>query len=302
MTDTPITILLVEDSDGDAHLIEALLDEAAGSAFRVEHADRLAAGLAHLRAGGIAAVLLDLSLPDSQGLDTFLQIYSCAPDIPVVILTGLDDDARGETASRAGAQDYLVKGEVTGRKLARALRNAIERHQLFVALRDQALIDPLTRLSNRRGFCALAEQQLCLAARTQQPCLLFFLDVDDLKPINDAHGHLAGDRALQEVADLLRSSFRTSDVLGRLGGDEFAALASETGADAAPTLVARLRQNLAERPRRPRPHALSFSLGMAAYDPQHPASLDDLLTEADARMYAAKAARRGDLPGGMADL
>ena len=127
----PLTVLLVEDNPGDARLIALMLAEVAAVTVRLERAERLAAALARLGAGGaaLAAILLDLSLPDSQGLDTFTRIRGAAPDIPIVVLSGLADETLAMRAVHDGAQDYLVKGQVDGGTLLRALRYAIERQR-----------------------------------------------------------------------------------------------------------------------------------------------------------------------------
>ncbi|MCX6028331.1 MAG: PAS domain S-box protein [Chloroflexi bacterium] len=139
MAYSPLTILLIEDNPGDARLIREMLAEATAPdqapSFRLIHADRLAAGLTLLAQGTARAVLLDLSLPDSQGLDTFLRVRAAAPEMPVVVLTGLGDEATALKAIQTGAQDYLVKGQVDGNVLGQAVRYAIERQGLSRALR-----------------------------------------------------------------------------------------------------------------------------------------------------------------------
>ncbi len=300
MSYQPIRILIVEDNPGDARLIREHLSGARvtgtlAPAFQWVVADRLAAGLARLAEGGIDVVLLDLSLPDSQGLDTFVKAQAQAPDAPMVVLTGLDDEAVALQAMQAGAQDYLVKGRMDGSLLSRAVRYAVERHRLRAELRALSLTDPLTDLYNRRGFYALAEQQLRMAGRTGRGLLLFFADMDGLKRINDTAGHMEGDRALQAVAEVLRRTFRVSDIVARLGGDEFAVLAIDAPENAAEMLTARLRESLnLHNAHSGLPDPLSLSLGLARFDPDRPCSLDDLVARADARMYAHK--RRGRVP------
>jgi signal transduction histidine kinase len=128
MEDKPVRVLLVEDNPGDARLLQFTLAEAGRDDFELEHVDRLSAGLERLASGGIELVLLDLSLPDSHGLDTFSAIQAQAPQVPVVVLSGLDDREVAVTAVRMGAQDYLVKGKVDADLLVRAIRYAGERH------------------------------------------------------------------------------------------------------------------------------------------------------------------------------
>ena len=122
----PIHVLLVEDNPADARLVRERLSEDGGR-FRVECVDRLAAGGTRLEAGGVDVVLLDLGLPDSQGLPTFQHMHARGPGVPVVVLSGADDEKLALAAVEAGAQDYLVKDAVSGPLLTRALRYAIER-------------------------------------------------------------------------------------------------------------------------------------------------------------------------------
>ncbi|HEY6443756.1 MAG TPA: ATP-binding protein [Candidatus Acidoferrales bacterium] len=129
MSDERLKVLLVEDNAGDARLIQESLSEAKGDPFEVEIADRLSAALARLGKGGIDAVLLDLALPDSQGLATFDAIKGKAPTIPVIVLTGLGDEALALKMVKKGAQDYVAKMEVSGGILPRAIRYAVERER-----------------------------------------------------------------------------------------------------------------------------------------------------------------------------
>jgi PAS domain S-box-containing protein len=131
-----IRVLLIEDDPEDAQLLRDMLAEARGTRFDVKWADRLLAGLEHLAEGEIDVLLLDLSLPDSVGLDTVLTVHSQASGVPIVVLTGLDDEALAMKAVRKGAQDYLVKGQVDSNLLVRSMRYAIERKRAEEALRE----------------------------------------------------------------------------------------------------------------------------------------------------------------------
>jgi two-component system, cell cycle response regulator len=289
MPEERISVLMVEDNPGDVRLIQEMLAESNENGFLVEPVNQLSAGLERLTESGIQVVLLDLSLPDSQGLDTFTQVHAYAPDIPVIILTGLDDETLGQIAVREGAQDYLVKIQITSPILARAIRFAIERQRLVVELHTKSLVDPLTNLYNRRAFFALADRQIRIADRNQRGLLTLFIDVDNFKRINDSLGHQVGDKVLQDVANVLRDTFRHSDILARMGGDEFAILAIELDKKDSTAVTRRLRQNLKNRMGQlPGLSQLSVSIGLARYDPTQPCSVDELLGQADARMYAEK--------------
>lgn len=137
MTDQPIQVLLVEDNPADARLIGEMLKDV-GSEWRVRLrlAECLAAALEELGDGFVAAVLLDLSLPDSEGLATLDRVRERAPQLPIIVLTGLDDESLGATAVRRGAQDYLVKGMIDGQVLVRSILYAIERTRIEAALAE----------------------------------------------------------------------------------------------------------------------------------------------------------------------
>ncbi|HEX7588095.1 MAG TPA: diguanylate cyclase, partial [Anaerolineae bacterium] len=289
MAEQPIQVLMIEDSRVAAALIRRLLQEVNAVSFNITHVERLTEGLEHLAAKAVDVVLLDLTLPDSSGLDTLKRVRDHAPEMPIVVLTGFEDETLAVQAVQAGAQDYLVKGQVDAHLLMRALRYAIERQRLQAELGALSLRDSLTGLVNRRGFMTLAEQALKMAHRTQRGMFLLFGDLDGLKSINDTLGHAKGDAALGETAAILKESFRESDILARLGGDEFAVLAVESAEDSAGILSTRLRKNLAAHNAcANRPFHLSLSVGITRYDPAAPCSIDNLMAGADKLMYEQK--------------
>lgn len=130
MLEQDINVLLVEDNAGDARLIQEMLAETKGSLFRLTRAERLSAAIDALNQGGINIILLDLMLPDSEGIETFRKVHAGFSDIPVVVLSGLDDEALAVEAVREGAQDYLAKDQVNAKMLSRAIRYAIERYRV----------------------------------------------------------------------------------------------------------------------------------------------------------------------------
>jgi PAS domain S-box-containing protein len=137
METKPIKVLLIEDNPGDARLMREILSEERNTEFDLMWVDRLAAGLDALAVGGIDIVLLDLTLPDSSGLDTFVRTHAIAPHVPIVVLSGLNDEEMAVRAVREGAQDYLVKGQVDTKLLVRAMQYAIERKRAGEDLRIQ---------------------------------------------------------------------------------------------------------------------------------------------------------------------
>lgn len=136
MRDKPIKILLIEDNPGDARLIREMLQERNSAQYDLEWVDLLDKGLKRLATKGIDLVLLDLGLPDSQGLFTFFKVNSLEKRVPIIVLTGLEDEILGINAVRKGAQDYIVKTQVDGRVVVRSIRYAIERKKSEEALRE----------------------------------------------------------------------------------------------------------------------------------------------------------------------
>jgi len=175
--------------------------------------------------------------------------------------------------------------------LMRAVRCAAKQYMLQAELGSLALTDELTGLYNRRGFMAVAERQLKLGRRSGRGMLLFVLDVDRLKHINDSFGHSEGDRALKRTADVLEETFRDSDVVARLGGDEFAVLAIEASGHSEATIKTRLFECLKSISAEQSIYEISLSLGVARFDPSNRTSIGELMVKADQAMYEQKRRR-----------
>ena len=288
-----IHILLIEDNPGDARLLMDSLREFGNTHFVLKWEDRLGKGLEHLRREVVDAVLLDLNLPDSHGLHTLAKIQQQDPNIPVVILTGLDDEELAVKAVQSGAQDYLIKGQVDELLLSRSLRYSIERHRTQSALRDLSLKDSLTGLYNRRGFLALAEQQVNAAQRTGSRVSLIFADIDSLKNINDHYGHTEGDGVLRQVATLLKKTFRKSDIVARLGGDEFVVLLTDVSDKVTQRLIRRLRETLeAYNHEAGNAYRVALSFGAVTHPSEEGPDLSMLMSRADTLMYREKKDRQ----------
>jgi diguanylate cyclase (GGDEF)-like protein len=173
---------------------------------------------------------------------------------------------------------------------------ALENARLYADIQRQAIMDELTGLYNRRGFFTLVEQQIRVLARMKKTALLIFVDIDEMKRINDTYGHQAGDQALVDSAAILKKTFRESDIVARMGGDEFAIFAIESS-DANPESVERLERNIrAFNMITQRPFKLSLSLGTMNWSPDSTINLDELLGRADKSMYEHKLAKKGLTP------
>jgi len=131
-----VRILIVEDNPADADFIHELLPETGPTRFEFETVTRLSEALMRLEGAGTDLVLLDLGLPDSQGLETFHKLRTARPEVPVIVLSGTHDQELAVEAVRDGAQDYLVKGQISGSLLVRAARYALERERLLAELRE----------------------------------------------------------------------------------------------------------------------------------------------------------------------
>jgi diguanylate cyclase (GGDEF)-like protein/PAS domain S-box-containing protein len=173
------------------------------------------------------------------------------------------------------------------------LRDVTERKRMEEDLRSLSLKDDLTGLYNRRGFIALAAQELKMADRLKKGIFILYADLDGLKTINDTLGHKEGDRAIKETAIILKETFRNSDIIGRIGGDEFVIIPIGTAGDNLEVITSRLQKNIViQNETIDRTYKLSLSVGIAYYDPENPLSIDELLTLADAGMYEQKRNKR----------
>ena len=289
-----LNVLLIEDNPGDVRLFQEALREAFADSFHLSHCSSFAQALEELAKLSHDVMVVDLGLPDAWGLDVVQRARIAAPGVPVVVLTSRIDEGLGVRALQEGAQDYLIKGELDPHLLSRALRYAIERHRAKLALQSESLMDELTKLYNRRGFMTLAGSHVQLADRMRTPFALAFVDLDDMKQINDTLGHLEGDRALNEAANLLRGCVRQSDIVARFGGDEFVLLFTTAGADSEARFRKRLVAQLdAVNAQVHRQYRLSLSVGFVTVGFDRWPTLEEVLAEADASMYKEKQQKKG---------
>jgi len=285
----PVKVLVVDNSPPERSAWFKVISGGENNGiFEAIQVSSLSKALALVEREAFDVILLDLTLPDSLGTNTFSQLYSRVPEVPIVVTTVREDNDQALKLLREGAQDYLVKSEIDAPFLKRSLLYAIERHRTQVMLQHLSFNDDLTGLLNRRGFISLAEQQLKIAQREVWELVLLFADLDGLKNINDNFGHPEGDRALRTVATLLRETFRTSDLIARLGGDEFIVLAINAPAAGIQTMVTRLQRNIERYNAQNRFYQLSLSYGVAQFDPHLESSLEELIFKADQALYEQK--------------
>lgn len=204
-----------------------------------------------------------------------------------------------EDGKIAIAEMRVVQIEWAGRTAYLAsCRDVTEVVLLREKLRRISIVDELTKLYNRRGFIELAKHQIRIAQRSNSVILLIYVDLDNMKSINDSMGHKAGDLALVDTADVLRTTFRKSDIIGRIGGDEFAVLAVEASKGNINTINKRLQENIANfNAVNGRSYELSMSIGVARYFPKSDLTIDELISKADEQMYLQKRRKKTALLG-----
>jgi signal transduction histidine kinase len=176
----PVQVLLVEDNAGDARLLHEMFRKEKAGSFVLTHLLRMGEAVAHLEKGGVDILLLDMGLPDGHGLDTVRRAQVAAPHVPVIVLTGLDDEALAAQAMKEGAQDYLIKGQIESRALPRALRHAIERHRM----QEEAELIRINQLQFKDKFLSHVSHELRspLNAIYQFVTILFDNIVGELTP------------------------------------------------------------------------------------------------------------------------
>jgi diguanylate cyclase (GGDEF)-like protein len=294
MAEPKYKVLLVEDNEDHIYIFQTYLSLVETVSIESVVVPRLEDALQKVKGDHFDIVLLDLMLPDSKGLDTFTKFYQAFPDIPVVVITALSDEEFGVKAVQAGAQDYLIKGDINSNILSRSLVYALIRHEKDENLRQLALVDELTQLYNRRGFLSVFQQYLKIAQRENKDMLLLMVDMDGLKVINDTYGHLEGDRAIADTAGILKETFRSSDLIGRIGGDEFVVLAVQASDKNVRGIKERLQANIDLYNQAAKSFKLSLSVGITSFNPHDDVLFEALLTQADEDLYQKKAQKRKD--------
>ena len=262
-----LDILLVEDDDEDAAFLRGMLRRGRSNEIELNHVRSLHEALEYLKTNSTSVVLLDMNLPDSVGLKTVNALQDAFPDLPLVVLSGQDDEEFAIEILNHGVQDYLVKWEGNARTILRSVRYAIERKRTDSRLNQLAHFDRLTNLPNRQYFHEQLEAALARANRSGTKVALYFIDLDNFKTVNDTLGHHAGDELLVHVTSCLLPERRQNDTLGRLGGDEFALIAEDIDG---PIDAARIGNRLLEALDVPclieqREITVSASIGVALY-------------------------------------
>ena len=285
-----IKLLLVEDDHKEALRINNMLKEGLQNQYTLEQRLSVSEALDLVQQETFQAIILDLHLPEGQSFESIPQFIQYCPEAPILILSGVEDEAQAILAVKSGAQDYLIKGQTSSSTLCRAIRYAIERHRATQRITQLAHYDHLTGLANRGLFYERLNCAVARCNRNDMAMALMFLDLDHFKAINDTLGHDCGDSLLKTVATRIKKCIREIDTGVRLGGDEFAVLLEQIVSVEDVSAVAERILQLLAQPIIVNHHQFQItgSLGVTIY-PWDSADPQELLVHADAAMYRAKA-------------
>ena len=279
------SILLVDD---DKSLLDTLNEGLSLRGYQCKAAMNATIALELLSKDLFDTMIIDIVLPDMSGLELTTKAKKIKPDMAIIIMTGYIDEFCYEDAMESGASDFIKKPFSVKELIAR-----IEHAEMHERLHDISLHDELTGLYNRRGFFTLAEHLLKTAKRQQAGLFMLYCDLDGLKGINDSLGHQKGDWALIDIANILKDTFRDSDITARIGGDEFVVMPIETTGDNLEIVTNRLQKAVEmDNTKSKRKYNLSISTGTAYFDPLSPCTIDELLSQADRLMYEQKRTKK----------
>jgi len=290
-----VRVLLVEDNDIDAMVAQAAVEKAALGPTEVVRADTLAKGLGCIRAADFDLVLLDLNLPDSQGVETLERMRLATPR-PIIVITAEHRPGLDEEALAHGAFEILHKGHLGPDAIVRLLRLAERQRRTQASLEmsearlaQLAQFDAVTGLPNRRLLEERLEQAIAQARRRCRGAGVLFINLDRFKLVNDTLGHLVGDELLAQVGQRLKECVRQEDTVGRISGDEFAVIITDLArVDDAATVAQKIVDSFAAKFLLHGHEAfVTVSVGMAAF-PSDGDSAITLLARADTAMNRAK--------------
>ena len=293
--DQQVSILSIEDKDEDFDSIRRALD--GNDQLSLDRAKSLKSAMAQIKKSKYDLIFLDYMLSDGNGLEFMETIFRKGIDIPVVVITGQGDELIASRIIQAGASDYLPKSKLSSKALLRIISNSLEKAGLKREMRiaqeklaEMSIRDELTGMFNRRYFQESLDREIAGAQRYNHSLALCMIDLDHFKMVNDTHGHLCGDRVLQEFAHLLDESIRKYDVACRYGGEEFAMILPDTDHDKATALCERFRKRVKGHPFTYENETLHItaSIGVTACVANDNTSGEQLIDLADKALYEAK--------------
>lgn len=301
MPPTSLTILAIDDDAGDIELLRRYLEAQSEYSVTLLACPSMACGRDALRRHHVDVMILDYLLGADTGLILLQELRSAGYRQPIIILTGKGDERVAACAMRSGANDYLVKEDLSSATVSTALGHVMARYrddqqraQFEAELLRMARYDELTGLYNRRYLLDRLGEETLRARRYDAGLCLLMIDVDYFKRINDTYGHLVGDKVLADIAGIIRQTIRATDIAGRYGGEEFCIILTQTDVAGGHRVAERLRERVARYRFTPSTGSVfhvTCSIGLAPFD----RCLIDkaaFLDRADRALYNAKHAGR----------
>ena len=283
-----VKILLIEDNELDIQTITSLIDQSERLNAEIKTVDSIKKAKTIMFYEEMDIILVDINIQGMKFEELFEVFDKDNLLIPYIVITDEREEDLGIEAVKKGAQDYLVRSELSERILRRGIIYSLERHDILQSLYRTTIIDELTGLYNRRGLHTLGNQQVELAKRHNDDIFIFYLDLDGMKSINDTLGHEFGDKALIDTSNIMHKTFRTTDILSRIGGDEFVVVVVKAQHEFIPIIIQRLKEYVAEINSSNKKYNLSISIGVSKVDLNNESPLDDAIQDADKEMYRAK--------------
>lgn len=281
-------ILIVDDNTNNLQMLGNLLKD---NGYKPAAAQNGMAALEFVQTTVPDLILLDITMPKMDGIEVCRQMKEreIIKKIPVIFITSLTDTKDKIKAFQVGGVDYITKPFVEAEVLARVkvhltLKKTLER------LENMSVTDELTGVYNRRFAYEILAKQIEIANRERSGFVICYLDVDNLKKINDTYGHAEGDKLINTVVNSLKRIIRTSDYIFRMGGDEFVLLFPKARLKDSDGLVGRIREQLCHQQLHGIP--IDFSFGFAEFHADDILSPDDIIKIADSSMYKAKVKKR----------
>jgi len=283
-----VSILLIEDNKKDIQLITDYINQSNRLDATIQTVNSIKKAKTVMFYQKIDILLVDLNIEGMKFEELSNRFSQEELSIPYIVITDERDEDMGIEAVQKGAQDYLVRSELSERILRRGIVYSMERHEILQSLYRTTIIDELTGLYNRRGLHTLGNQQIELAKRYNDDIFVFYLDLDGMKTINDTLGHDYGDKALIGASKIMHKTFRTADILSRLGGDEFVAVTVKAQYEFIPIIIQRIKDYIQTENEGLKEYQISMSIGVSKVDLEHETPLDEAIKNADKEMYKVK--------------
>ena len=293
--DQTVNLLSLENSDKDYEVIESIVKSM--DKVSINRVRSIGEALQRLERDHFDIVLFDHLLPDGNGFELLRQLHARSLRKPVIMITGKGNEMIASQIIQAGADDYIPKDALTERSLSRSIAGTLEKARIRrevaeaqVRMAEMATKDTLTGLYNRRFLMEALDREVARAKRYESNLAFCMIDLDHFKRVNDNFGHTAGDKVLAEIGDMLKKSFRKSDILSRYGGEEFAIIMPHVREGEARDACERFRKMVASHQFEDNALQLKMtvSAGLASYDKVTEQSPMGLVKAADQALYQAK--------------